>query len=616
MTDQEFEALVARLDQQARQHPAAYRLKVILLAYLGYAYVALVLLVAGLLFFASVASALYLKFIAIKLAVVFGGFFWVVVAAMWVRVEPPQGRRITREAAPELFEVIDKLRRALRAPRFHEVLITDDFNAAVAQTPRLGLLGWYRNTLLIGLPLMKALTPQQLAAVLAHEFGHLAGGHGRVSHWVYRLRFGWARLAQSLQQRCSWGSFAFNPFFRWYAPYFSAVTFPLARANEYEADAASARLTSPRAAAAALTSVNVIGSFLQARFWPDLHRKADEVAQPSFAPYAQMGEVIGGGIDAEAVRGWLDAALERETSLADTHPSLTERLRALGQEPLLDLPAPGQAADTLIGAEALRSITEEFDKRWRAAVQPSWEQRHREVLEKRRQLAELDGRRESLTIDERLRRALLTDEVGEGLDASLVQFVALHDEVPENPVVLYGLGVRLLRMNYEAGVALVEQAMQREDEALLPGAEVLRDYFARTGRDELAKQWHERWMQRGRVLHQAQVERSDVFQSEAFEPHGIDDAQIAALRAQLRKVTDLNKAYLVRKVVSQFPERPVFVLAFTVKWWRLRRAFRSAVVQDEIAKTVVFPYQTLIVWIGGERYEFLKWRLKRPQRIL
>src|SRR5262249_15114730 len=160
-----------------------------------------------------------------------------------------------------------------------------------------------RNTLLIGLPLMKALTREQLAAVLAHEFGHLAGGHGRLGNWVYRLRFGWARLAHALQARRSFGSFAFRPFFRWYAPYFSAVSFPLARANEYEADAASARLTSPTATAAALTGVNVIGTFLEARYWPDVHRKADEVAQPSFAPFTQMGEAIGAGIDADAIRG-------------------------------------------------------------------------------------------------------------------------------------------------------------------------------------------------------------------------------------------------------------------------------------------------------------------------
>src|SRR6516225_1867399 len=162
--------------------------------------VALVLLVAAGLFFATIATVGYLKGAAIKLALIFGGFFWVVAGAMWVRLDPPKGRPIANSDAPELFALIDKLRRALGAPRFHHVLITEDFNAAVVQFPRLGLLGWYRNTLLIGLPLMKALTRQQLAAVLAHEFGHLAGGHGRLGNWIYRLRFGWARLAQALQQ--------------------------------------------------------------------------------------------------------------------------------------------------------------------------------------------------------------------------------------------------------------------------------------------------------------------------------------------------------------------------------------------------------------------------------
>ena len=58
----------------------------------------------------------------------------------------------------------------------------------------------------------------------------------------------------------------FRPFFSRYVPYFSAVSFPLARANEYEADRNSARLTSPTAAAAALTTVNVLGNFLENRF--------------------------------------------------------------------------------------------------------------------------------------------------------------------------------------------------------------------------------------------------------------------------------------------------------------------------------------------------------------
>jgi hypothetical protein len=61
MTDAEFEALVARLEQQAQRSTAAYRRKVILLACVGYAYVALVVAIAGGLFVGALATAPYLK---------------------------------------------------------------------------------------------------------------------------------------------------------------------------------------------------------------------------------------------------------------------------------------------------------------------------------------------------------------------------------------------------------------------------------------------------------------------------------------------------------------------------------------------------------------------------
>src|SRR5262249_24312553 len=201
------------------------------------------------------------------------------------------------------------------------------------------------------------------------------------------------------------------------------------------------------AAAAALTSVNVIGSFLHARFWPDLHRKADEVAVPSFAPYAQMGDAFRTGIDEAALRGWLDAAMAQETSAADTHPALADRLRALEQSPALELPPAGQAADALLG-DALPAVTAEFDRHWREAIQPSWERRHQEVKAQRDQLAALEVRfakGESLTIVERLQRARLTDAVGAGAEASLSQVRALYADAPDDPAVCFGLGARLLR---------------------------------------------------------------------------------------------------------------------------------------------------------------------------
>ena len=143
---------------------------------------------------------------------------YAIVRSLWVRLPPPEGRRIGRAEAPQLFDLCELLRKWLRGPRIHRILVTDDFNASIVQISRLGLFGWPRNYLIIGLPLMLAMSPSKFEAVLAHEYGHLAGAHGHFSAWVYRIRQTWERLATTLGERTRWGAFLFAPFFNWYAP--------------------------------------------------------------------------------------------------------------------------------------------------------------------------------------------------------------------------------------------------------------------------------------------------------------------------------------------------------------------------------------------------------------
>ena len=97
-------------------------------------------------------------------------------------------------------------------PKVHEVLLTHDFNAAIAQVPRLGLFGFHKNYLILGLPLMMALSLDQFRAVLAHEFGHLSGAHGRFGSWIYRIRRSWYQLMANLEHQQHWGAFIFDRF--------------------------------------------------------------------------------------------------------------------------------------------------------------------------------------------------------------------------------------------------------------------------------------------------------------------------------------------------------------------------------------------------------------------
>ena len=207
MTNDQFEALIGRLEHQALSDPNGYTSKVLLLAVLGNAYVVAMLLLIVALLVALVASVVVLQALAIKLILVVGFFLWMLLTALWVKIDRPTGTEIEAGQAPELFTTVEGLRRRLSAPRFHHTLITEDFNAGVVQSPRLGIFGWPRNYLLIGLPLIKALTVEQFKAVLAHEFGHLAKRHGKVSNWIYRQRLRWSRLLAVLDTTESRGSF-------------------------------------------------------------------------------------------------------------------------------------------------------------------------------------------------------------------------------------------------------------------------------------------------------------------------------------------------------------------------------------------------------------------------
>lgn len=607
MTNEEFHSLVFRLEEKARRNPTGYKLRVVLLALLGNAYLAAMLVLIFILFAVLLASVVVLKAIGLKLALVVGFFLWMVLQALRVNIAPPQGTELRPKDAPELFAMIGELRRRLGAPAFHHVLVTDEFNAGVVQAPRLGVFGWHRNYLLIGLPLMKALSAEQFKAVLLHEFGHLAKGHGRLSNWIYRQRLRWSRLMHALEANDSKGSFLFKPFLNWYAPYFNAYSFPLARANEYEADAASARLVSTQAAAQALTSVNVIGSYLGERYWPQIHRQADELPQPGFAPYSDMGRGVATELDEASVQAWLAQALARRTTSDDTHPALADRLKAIGASPQLAPPAPGQAADRLLGT-ALASVTAAFDRRWRDCIEPAWHERHREVQEGRRRLTELNGMHESGTAlcwQDAYERATLTESVGAEAEAALAQFRLLYEREPDNAYVGYGLGVRLLGRADDSGFAMVERAMQLDEQLILQGSKVLRDYCRQHGREQEAHLWNQRLTERTQLLDAAERERNSVRLQDKFERHGLPPDALEELRVQLRAVPGLRKAYFVRKKTLHFQQYPCYVLGFsTTGMLSLHTKRRVADVLQKIQASVRFPGETLIINVEGGNYRF------------
>ena len=620
MTNEQFEALISKLEGEAQSNPGRYKFKVLLLAFLGNAYIGTMLLLIISLLAGLIASLSTFKAIALKLIFVVGFFLLMILRALWIKIAPPVGTEIKAKQAPELFKMVNTLRKQLDAPRFHHVLITDDFNAGVVQSPRLGIFGWPRNYLLIGLPLMKTLTIEQFKAVLAHEFGHLAKGHGRMSNWIYCQRLRWARLLAVLDMSESAGSFLFKPFLNWFVPYFNAYSFPIARANEYEADATSARLTSPQATAEALSSVSVVASYLSERFWPQIYKLADEQTQPAFAPYSGLSHHVTEELDQDSAQSWLSQAMALETNSFDTHPALKDRLSAIGEAPRIALPSLDQSADQLL-ADARDSITQNFDQRWKDNISPSWEQRHHEVQENRKRLASLDSQFETgaeLTLQEAYDRAFLTETISYKPDDALTQFRALYRRAPEDAFICLTLGARLLSRDNSEGCALIEKAMQLDEVAIIEGTELLRNYHWRNQRKDEAKNWEKKRGDRSQLLEAASKERNRVLISDKFDPHELTEDMLNELKTQLKTVPGVRKAYFVRKRVKFLTHKPCYVLGYRASgFFQLHSTKRAIQVMQQIQDNVRFPGQTLIINVEGNNYRFgRKFKWMRGARIL
>ena len=204
----------------------------------------------------------------------------IVLRSLWITLPEPDGMELQREQAPALFDLIHEVTTKLNGPKIHHVLVSSDFNASVVQIPQFGMFGWLNNYLVVGLPLLRAFTPAEFRAVLAHEVGHLSGKHGGFSGWIYRVRQSWGEVLTRVHYERHYASFLFEPFLNWYAPYLSAYSFVLARAQERHADEYAIELAGRDVTAVMLARLDVKQRKLTEDFWPGFSARRKNNRRP------------------------------------------------------------------------------------------------------------------------------------------------------------------------------------------------------------------------------------------------------------------------------------------------------------------------------------------------
>ncbi len=462
-----YEHLVNRLEGTSRADPEAFRWRVALIS--SFAYVVLALTLIGLALVVywlySMASSEHrggAMFRVGLFALTLLPLFWVTLRAFLMRIPPPEGRRLSRAEAPRVFELLEKIQKKLKGPPIHEVLLDERYNAAICQVPRLGLFGWHRNYLIIGLPYLLGTPTREVVATLAHEYGHLAGEHGKMGAWIYRQRNTFGAIHEKLAESAedNWLNGLLAAALDRFAPYYNAYTFVLSRQQEYEADAAASRIAGEAVNASGLVRDTLLGRWVEEVFWRRFYDQADDSKTPRFLPFAAMRTAFVASYDDWAKQENLRAEMRVDSGLHDTHPCLRERLEAMDCKATLPPAIEHSAAESLLEGSA-KPLIDEFDKAWWARHQADWQRHYEQRSADLKRFAELSALDlAGLPTTESFELARLAYRFGK-LDTALLAI----DRVMGSRDVAQGKagllkGKILLRAKDHKGLAVLEQAMQ------------------------------------------------------------------------------------------------------------------------------------------------------------
>ncbi len=522
------------------------------------------------------------------------GLLWATVRALWVRLDEPEGVELHREDAPGLFETLDRVQQRIDGPPVHRVFLDGDFNASIRQLPRYGLFGGAVNYLSIGLPLLMALDRRRVLSVLAHEYGHLRGNHGKLSAWIYRTRLSWLRLDANFQRDEGLMAYASQAFFRWYFPRFAAKTFALARQDEYEADRVAARLLGTRVVAAALKEIAVKSAWYADRFWPDHWARAADRPLPA-GPFADMALKFCLPVEEEFARSALRSALRSISDVDDTHPVLRDRLEALDEKSAL--PSWSSKSALLLLADAPKWIAH-FDDEWCRDHASDWKQHHAYLTRVRERVAALTASAGRNSAEEMVEWADCARRLEAGADVRAHYERAL-EITPNHAGALRGLAQVLPVRDRAARLAILERLHDSSSAsqwwAAKTAVAILEDPEAGAHDDRALKLWRERARTAEAAEQRAWEEMTSTPYFSQIARHDLSDFELGELRADLVRCSPASRAWVVRKNLREFPWRRAYIVFLELpgltddERWSLCRT---------LEQTLSLPGAALILWAG------------------
>lgn len=414
------------------------------------------------------------------LGVPLAAFGYAAYRSVRLRLPVPQGLPLGCDETTAMWREIDRLGKRTGAPTIDGIVVDEEFRAVIVPAGKVGLLGARQNYLVVGLPLLQALSKDQFRALAVRELCQLSAAKGLRVTWARNLHRTWLRLSESFEDRDDFGLFIARWFSKSYSTTLAGVA--LRSDTEVKADLTAAEVVGVDCVVEMMLALVTARAFLREEVWPAVYKRADQQPNPPEAPYDEVAAALRfGPASSDRARQWIDEALTADG--ATMGRGLADRLAALGGEPRVTHSLVESAGEVFLGS-AYPAIKATLNRRWSKAIGRSWRDWYAYVSQAKERFQEVPlGLAQQLTPAEAWQQACFVEEFqgGDGALPLYREFAAKH---PNHAAAHFAVG-RILLANQDAeGIVLVLKAMNLDADYAKRGSELIFRFLRARGKKQ------------------------------------------------------------------------------------------------------------------------------------
>ncbi len=386
---------------------------------------------------------------------------------------------INKKKTPKLIALIEELEQHFNIRHIDSILITDQFDISVHNTPQHCIPQLGQTSLQIGLPLMQSVSATQFKALLARRIGQLSLTNNKITGRISLFQDQLQQYLNACQYNPHW---ALKPFFyliRSYQKIFTAIAFYVIRMEELTADQYALDIIDDDDFSQTLSQTIIASHYLKNTFWVSMYKLQRQYPNKMIFPHANMAISFAQSIKIERSQKLIEEQFQKLNDFYSSAPLLRTRLYEIGYENY-KLPEPfSTTAAQLYLDSALPKVTRIFDKLWLQRLQTQRETNTQlNSNEQRLNLLASKIQQQPLSADETWEFAVLTEKIT-GYHAAIPIYKKILERNPMHAKAMFAIGRILLSYNDPTGLDALNKAIFLEPTMQKTADELIARYQTR-----------------------------------------------------------------------------------------------------------------------------------------